>query len=118
MGFLFVLKRIAWFVVDNWKVVLGVVAAIVVIVVLNRSCRHEPKLDEKQIQKVQDAIAKQDREEMERVLAEVEVIEKQIDANTVDAQAQTHAAIKNAKDKAAGMSNDELAAELEKRLNQ
>lgn len=117
MGFLFILKRIGFFVFDNWKVVLPIIGALVLIVFLFKACNRPPKLDEKAIQKAQQAIATQDREAMTKVLTEIEVKEKQIDANAADAQAQTFTAIQNAKQKAAGLSNEQLAAELEKKLN-
>jgi uncharacterized membrane protein YvbJ len=83
-----------------------------------RACHKAPHLDQKQIQKAQDAIAKQDRVEMERVLIDATVTEQQIDGNVANAKADTVNAIHTAQKKAAGMSNAELAAELERLANE
>lgn len=81
-----------------------------------RSCwnGHKAKLNEQQIQRAQEAIAKQDREEMQKVLIEAEVQEKAIDANVANAEAEKQKAITEAKKRAAQMTNEELAAELER----
>ena len=118
MGFLFVLKRIAWFVFDNWKVILPIAGVLLLVIIGYRFCNRPPKLDEKAIQKAQTAIAEQDRKAMVEVLTEIEVKEKQIDGNAVEAQAETFTAIKNAKEKAAAMTNEQLAAELERKLHE
>lgn len=77
-----------------------------------------PKLDEKAIQKAQDAITKKDREAMKQILVESDVAEKKIDANVANASADTVTAYAEARKKANEMSNEELAAELERRANQ
>ncbi len=115
---LFFLKRAFWFVVDNWKVVLPAAVLIVAGVFVYRACNRPPKLDEKAIQRAQTAIAKQDREEMTKILVESDVREKQIKDESADAHAQTTNAIVEAKAKANAMTNEELAAELERRAKQ
>ncbi len=114
---LFILKRIGFFVVDNWKYTVPVIliGVLIFVVVISRSCGHKPKLNEKQIQQAQTAIATQDRATMEKVLVESDVAEKQIDANVANAEVQKLNAITEAKTKAAQMTNEELAAELERR---
>jgi hypothetical protein len=73
-----------------------------------------PKLDEKAIKKAQDAIAKQDRKEMLEILAESDTKEDEIDAS-VDQIEQKR---EEAKQNYTGLTNDELAAELEKRAKE
>lgn len=115
MGIWFVIKRIGWFIVDHWKIV---VPAIIIIFAAFwfRSCwnAHKAKLNEKQIIAAQQAIATQDREQMTKVLVDVAVTEKQIDANLANSDREKLEAIDEAKKKAAGMTNQELAAELER----
>lgn len=105
------IKRIAWFAIDNWRAVLPVVLILGVSVFVYRACNKPPKLDEKQIQKAQDAIAKRDRAEMERILAESDTAESAIDSNIKQIETDREAAKKSY----SGYSNDELAAELERR---
>lgn len=73
------------------------------------------KLDEKQQQEVARAIEEKNDAKLKEILVEVEVKEKQIDANVANAQAETWAATQNAREKYSNMSTDQLAAELEKR---
>lgn len=112
IGFFF--KRLFWLVVDHWKLFLAAVVLIVVVSLVYRACSRPPKLDEKAIQKAQTAIAKQDREEMIKILAESDTKEDEIDSNIK--------AIENARDQAkknyTGKSNDELAEELNRRAQQ
>lgn len=112
-------KRVVWFVWDNKRVVLPIIGAVVLLVLVvfaYRGCsRSAPKLDEKQIQEAQRAIAENDRKVMERVLVESEVAEKAIDANLANAENEKLQAIQEARKKAAGMSNEELANALNER---
>lgn len=107
-------KLFCWFVIDNWKIVLPVIVVLLVIGFGLKHCNKPAKLDEKQIQKAQDAIAKQDREEMVKILAESDTREQAIDANVKTAERATEDAKKNY----TGLSNDDLAAELEKRAKE
>lgn len=119
MGILFFLKRAFWFVVDNWKIFVPAIVILIAAIWI-RSCwsAHKAKLNEKQIIAAQQAIAKNDREEMQRVLVEAEVEEKQIDANLAEGEHEKLVAIQEAKRKAAKMTNEQLAAELERLANE
>ncbi len=113
---LFFANIFGW-IIAHKRLVLYIVGGIVLFICVSliyRACHKAPHLDEKQIQRAQDAIAKQDREEMVKVLTEAEVAEKQIDANLAEGEHQKLEAIQEAKRKAAKMTNDELAAELER----
>jgi hypothetical protein len=80
-----------------------------------RSCfKKTPKLDEKAILKAQTAIAEQDHKKMVEVLAESDTKEDEVDSNIKAIENAREQAKKNYADK----SNEELAAELEKRLQQ
>lgn len=119
MGFLFIIKRIGFFILDNWKIVLAVLAVLTITIVVYRACRPgPPKLDERAIQKAQQAIAENDRKAMTEVLVESEVAEKAIDQNLANAENEKLKALAEARQKAAGMTNEELAAELERRAKE
>lgn len=117
MGILFFLKRIGFFFLDNWRfclVIAGIFALIFGTALLWKRCNPPPKLDEKDIRKAEKAIAQDDREEMIKVLAESDAKEDAIDSNIK--------AIENKREEAkqnyTGKSNDELAAELERRMQE
>lgn len=95
------------------RVVLFVIIAVLIIAGLwIRSCVNKPpRLNEQQIQKAQQAIAKQEREEMLEVLAESDTAEDAIDSSLKQIEIDKEAA----KRSYSGFSNDELAAELERR---
>jgi hypothetical protein len=115
---LFFLKRIFFFVIDNWKIVLPIIALLIGSIFIYRACHKTPHLDEQQIKRAQDAIAKQDREEMTKVLVDAEVKEKQIDANLANSDSAKLQAIYEARRKANAMTNEELARRLEELANE
>lgn len=78
-----------------------------------KACDSPPQLNEKQIQKVQQAIEKQERDEMVETLAQIEVETKGIDANLANADNEKLKAFIEARDKARSMTNEELAKALE-----
>lgn len=94
---------------------IAIVGLIVLIttVFIFKACNRPPKLNEKQIQKVQQAIEKQERTEMVETLAQIEVETKQIDANLANADNEKLKAFIEARDKARSMTNEELAKALE-----
>jgi hypothetical protein len=111
-------KLIGFFLWDNKKVVLPIIGILILTIWFTRACNRPPKLDEKAIQRAQQAIAENDREKMKEVLAESEVREQNIDANLAMADRQKVEALANARKKAEQMSNEELAAELERRMHE
>jgi len=118
MGFIFLLKRVGFFVFDHWKLVLAAIVLLIAGVWLYRACNRPPKLDEKAIQRAQQAIAEQDRKAMIEVLTESDVTEKQINANLANAENEKLKALAEARKRANEMTNEELAAELERRAHQ
>jgi len=108
-------KRIAWFAIDNWRVVVPVLLVLILALFVWRACSSKPAtLNEKQIQEAQQAIEKRDRETMQRILAESDTREDEIDSNLKQIEIDREAAKKSYD----GYSNDELAAELERRRQQ
>lgn len=114
----FIVKRVFWFVKDNWKVVVPAILLLIALVFVVRWWNRPPKLDEKAIQKAQQAIAANDRKAMELVLEESDLVEKQIDGNLANAETEKLKSLEESRKKTQQMTNAELAAELERRLNQ
>lgn len=105
------------FIVAKWRVIAVIIGLFVVIfgtAVLWKRCNPPPKINEKDILKAQNAIATGDRERQIEVLAESDTAEDAIDSNIKAVENAREAAKKNY----AGKSNEEIAAELEKRLQQ
>lgn len=99
------------------RVILVGVAGLVLIlaiVFVFRACNKPPKLDQEATIKAQQAIAKEDRREMIEVLAESAVKEQGIDNSIKAAEEATD----KAKQDYSKLTNEQLAAELEKRLNE
>lgn len=117
---LFFLKRIGFFMVDNWRALLIAAAAaalIILIALAFRGCRSGPvpKIDEAEIQRGEQAIRDRNRSELEAILTEVEVREREIDANVSGGEWATKQAEKDARDRYGRMTIEELRAEFEKR---
>lgn len=115
MTIMFILKRLGFFVIDNWRAVVVTLAVLAItLVIASKACNRQPKLDEQQIQRAQKAIADHDRKEMIEVLTESAVAERNIDANLANSDRERLKAFDDARRRASSMTNDELAAELER----
>ena len=104
---------IGW-IVAHKRLVVGAVAILFLVIVIGlvvRSCGKSPKLDQKEILKAQQAIEKEDRKVMLEILSNSDVKEQAIDSNIKLIEQATEEAKKNY----TGLSNQELAAELERR---
>lgn len=113
---LFFANVIGW-IAAHWRLVAGAVAAVILVIGIAfvfRACNKPPTLDQKEIQKAQEAIAKEDRKQMIEILTNSKVQEQGIDNSIKQAEEATE----KAKREYSQLSNDELAAELEKRLNE
>lgn len=121
-GILFFLKRVVWFLWDNKRITLIGLAIFVLLIAgifTYRGCKaRRARLNQEEIIKLQKAIAESDRQAMEKILVDSDVREKKIDENVVNAKTDTINAIADAKKKASQMSNEELAAELERRAKE
>lgn len=118
-GILFFLKRIFYFVIDNWRLV-AAVTGIVLVVALTigflRGCgSNKPKLDERSIQEAQIAIEQRNEQKLKEILVNSDVREQQIDANVANGRVATLEAAAEAKKRYEAMTFDELAKELEAR---
>lgn len=95
-----------------WAVLIVAGLVVLFLVIQIRSCFNKPpKLDLKEIQKAQQAIREQDRKEMVEILAESDVREAGITNSIKAAEEATEKSKRNYNQ----LSNDELAAELERR---
>ena len=99
---------------------IGLVLLLVVVgVFLNRACSPKPTpLDLQEIIKAQDAIDKGSKEERAKVLAEIEVKRKEINTNVADGRVEKLNEIDRITKENLQKTNEELAAELERRLRQ
>jgi hypothetical protein len=102
------------YVVAHWRW-FAIGAAILVLVIATalifRACKPSPSLDQKEIIEAQQAIAKEDRKVMIEILTNSTVREQGIDNSIKAAEEATD----KAKREYSQLTNDELAAELEKR---
>ncbi len=95
-------------------IVIGFLAVCIIGGLIFKACHKAPKLDEKAIQKAQQAIAKEDRKQMLEILAQSDVAEQGIDNSVKAAENATE----QAKKSYSGLSNEALASELERRLQE
>jgi hypothetical protein len=118
MGILFILKRIWWFCRDNWKIVVPAVVLLVLVVFIYKACSKPAKLNEKEIQAGQQAIEQHNDERLKEVLASADAREQGIDANVARSEANTKAAVEEAKKKYDEMDRDALQAEFDRRAKE
>lgn len=112
---LFFIKRIGFFIVDNWKPFAIGLAILLIVIFVYRTCQPAPpKLDQDAIIKAQQAIEKNDRKAMVEVLAASDVKEAGADNSIILIEQATEEAKKNYN----GLSNEEIAAELNRRASQ
>ncbi len=112
-----ILANIIGWIVAHWRIVavIGATALLLLVVMIGvRSCRKQPKLDQQEIIKAQQAIEKEDRKTMVEILTNSDVREQAIDSNIKQAEEATAKAKQNYTDK----TNAELSAELERRLHE
>lgn len=116
-----ILANIIGWITAHWRTV-AILAAIFVIalgsILIVRSCGSKPKLNEAEIQKAQQSIAVEDRKAMQEVLISSDVREAVIDSEISNAKAETVNAIHDSKVKWNQATDEEIKAELLKRLNQ
>lgn len=115
------IKNIAGWVVLHWRLVLTIIGAITLIIcvaLISRSCKSQPKLDEKEIQGSIKAIEQKNDQKLKEILANSDVRIEQIDANLANAKAATVNAMHDARKKYENMTTEELAAEIERRSKQ
>lgn len=117
-GVIFFIKRCCWFLWDNPRYLVMLLAAILLLVVglqMKGCFKRTPKLNEAEIRTAQQAIADQDRSKMIEVLTASEVREKNIDANVAASKAETLNTLRDSRIKYDNLTNEELAREIEAR---
>jgi hypothetical protein len=110
---MFLVKKWRWF-----AIFAGIVLFFVLIGFIFRAFHRTPKLNQPEIQRAQKAIAVNDGEEMTKVLVESDVREKHIDENLANGNSVKVDAINESKKIWANTSNEEKAAELERRAKE
>lgn len=115
----FFFKRVFYFVVDNWKIVLPIAAIAVLVFMFARYCGPKPpKLDEAQIQRGEEAKKQANDKELREILVESDVAVKEINANTAYAETEKLKAIDESRKKWANANRDDLQAEFDRRKGQ
>jgi len=107
---------IGWITAHGRVILIGLALVVVIVasaVTFNR-CKSKPHLDERQIQKANEAIEKHNDEKLTEILAESDTRIDNIDSTLKEAEERTEKAKQNYD----GMTTDELAAEIERRKNQ
>lgn len=121
-GILFILKRIGYFVYDNWRFFLPLVGIVVIAITLTfayKGCTKKPiKFDEREIHEAQKAIADADRAKQVEILAKSDAKEQVADDISVNAQTNTVNAIYESKKKWNSATDEEIRAELERRARE
>ena len=108
--------------VQRWLVIGMIVLIAIAVLALGlwlRSCFHKaPSLNQEEITKAQQAIAANDRKVMVDILANSNARQAATDQTVDNAKAAANDAATQARKDAANMSNEELAAELERRAKE
>lgn len=115
MSILFILKRIGFFLIDNWRAVVLTAAVLLAIFILWRAFRPAPaKLNEQEIQEAVKAVEQKNDAKLREILITAEVREKAIDDSLANAKAERVNAIADARKRYESMSAAELEAEIER----
>ena len=117
---LFLADLAGWVVAHARQLIVGALLLIVILTsaIIYTRCTRQKPMSPAQIQKAQDAIAKQDREEIAKVLADADADVAVIDQSVVNAEAEREKAIAEAKKKYDGMSAEDLQAEAKRRVQE
>lgn len=109
-----IFANIAGWAIAHWKWLLYAAAGIVlfiVIVIAFKSCGSKPKLNEKEIQRAEQAVKERNDKVLKEILAESDTRVDAIDSNIKQVEQNTRDAVKSYE----GYTVDELAAEIERR---
>jgi uncharacterized membrane protein (Fun14 family) len=85
------LRRIGWFVVDHWKLVLTVVGVFTLLILVGlayRGCKRQPKIDLQAVEKINTANRKEREEELRKIIVENQDVVKTVDERTAIAETQ------------------------------
>lgn len=115
MSILFILKRIGFFLIDNWRAVVLTAAVLLAVFILWRAFRPPPaKLNEQEIQEAVKAVEQKNEAKLREILITAEVREKQIDDSLANAKTERVNAIAAARKRVESMSKAEIEAEIER----
>lgn len=99
---LFVLKRIGFFIVDNWKLAAGVVGVVAVLILFGlvmSKCSPKPKIDMKAVNEINSANEVERKKVLEKTITENASVVKTVDerktiAEVSEAEKQTQIYVK------------------------
>jgi hypothetical protein len=116
MLFMYVIANIWGYIVANWRRIAIYVALVVVLVLMGLTVERctrpkPPKLDEKQIREAQIAVEQHNNQKLKEILAESDTKVEEVDSNIKAIEEKRRQAARSYD----GWTNDELAAELERR---
>lgn len=115
MSILFILKRIGFFLIDNWRAAVLTAAVLLAMFILWRAFRPAPaKLNEQEIQEAVKAVEDKNYPKLKEMLVSIDVRQKGIDDSLANAKAERVNAIADARKKYESMSAAELEAEIER----
>lgn len=102
------------------RVVLIVIILVVVLpsAIIYTRCTREKPVSPERVQKIQDAIAKGDREELAKEMAEIDADAATLTEAGADAATEREKAIEESKKKYDGLSAEELQAEAKRRVQE
>lgn len=113
--------RVVTFVVRHRWTIAAIALAIVVIILLMslRSClTPQPRLDEEQIQRGEQAIRERNDRELRNILVNSDVRAKEINENVAGASLEVYNAARESRQRWANANIDELREEFERRRQQ
>lgn len=116
---LWVADKLGWL-TSHWRIVVYGVLAIAIITfgaVVYRSCKPQPKLDEKEIREAQTAVEQRNDEKLKEILANSDAKVEGVDANVKAVDANANKVVEDAKKRYSEMNTSELQAEIERRRN-
>lgn len=114
-----ILKRIGYFFLDNWKIIVPVIVLLFLAIFVWRSCSaRKARLEQQEKIEAIKAIAEQDRQKMIEILVNSDIREKAIDANVSTGRQEVLEAVNASRRENANKSNEELAAELNRRAQE
>lgn len=76
---LWFLKRVAFFVIDNWKVVVPAIVLIVAVIFVYRACHKPAKINLEQIEKINNANEKERKAELQKVIEDNQDVVRTVD---------------------------------------
>lgn len=120
LSFKLFILNVLGFIQVHWRIVLGVIVGLLAVFLIFKACGSSPtpKLDQKAIIEAQKAIEEKNDAKLKEILVESDVKVQQIDANVAEGRKELVNAQYEAKKKYEGLTCDQLAEEIERRMGQ